>query len=198
MLILVRLLHFLSGWLFPVRVIGREHIPKQGKLILCSNHKSVLDPYFLLVKCPRRIYYMAKSELFTDHGRLAGWFLRKMGAFPVHRNSGDTGSVHTAITLLEKDQLVGIFPQGGCVREDAVPFRPKAGAALLAAKAKADILPACISCKGPVRPFHRVTVRFGQVLPYESLGFAQGSTKECRVAAKKIAAAITQLLEEQD
>ena len=81
--VIVRVLSAIAHLLFRIRVKGAEHIPKTGGIILCSNHKSVIDPLLLLIKSKRKIYYMAKSELFTDHGRLAGWFLRKAGAFPV-------------------------------------------------------------------------------------------------------------------
>jgi 1-acyl-sn-glycerol-3-phosphate acyltransferase len=139
---------------------------------------------------------MAKSELFDDHGRLVRWFLYQMGAFPVHRNSGDMESVRHALNHLQNSEVVGIFPQGGCVRSDTL-FQPKAGAALIAAKAQVPVLPACIYSHGPVRPFKRVTVRFGRVLSPEQLGFREGSLRESRNASKRIAREVTALLEER-
>ncbi|MFQ9952271.1 MAG: lysophospholipid acyltransferase family protein [Clostridium sp.] len=194
---LVRILRVIAHFIFPIRIYGVENIPKTGKVVLCSNHKSVLDPFFLAMKCPRHIHYMAKSELFTDHGKLARWFLYKMGAFPVHRGTGDTESVHSALELLERNVLVGIFPQGGCVRDTDVSFQPKAGAVLIAAKAKADILPACIYSEGRIRPFHRVTIRYGEAIPFDDLAITGTNSHSYRKGAKKVANTICHLLEER-
>ncbi|MCI9273498.1 MAG: 1-acyl-sn-glycerol-3-phosphate acyltransferase [Clostridiales bacterium] len=194
---LVRILSVVARLIYPIRIYGVQNIPKSGKVILCSNHKSVIDPFLLAKKCPRHIYYMAKSELFTDHGKLARWFLNKMGAFPVHRGTGDTESVHSALQLLLRGELVGIFPQGGCVTDSDTSFQPKAGAVLIAAKAQADILPACIYSKGKIRPFHRITVRYGEVIPFEALQITGSSSRECRVGAKKVADQICSLLGEK-
>ena len=77
--------------MYRMRVIGAEHIPAAGKMILCSNHRSVMDPILLGVSVKKRpIRYMAKEELFVKHGKAVNRFLRTLGAFPVKRGSGDT------------------------------------------------------------------------------------------------------------
>ena len=84
-----KLLAPVGKWLFRLQIEGTENIPKQGPFILCSNHRSVLDPFFMAVAVPRTIRFMAKSELFEDHGRFARWLLYVVGAFPVRRDKGD-------------------------------------------------------------------------------------------------------------
>ena len=51
--------------LFPYKVVGREHVPKEsdGPVILCCNHQSYLDPVYLLMSQKRHIYFMAKADL---------------------------------------------------------------------------------------------------------------------------------------
>ena len=72
--------------MYRMRVIGAEHIPAAGKMILCSNHRSVMDPILLGVSVKKRpIRYMAKEELFVKHGKAVNRFLRTLGAFPVKR-----------------------------------------------------------------------------------------------------------------
>jgi 1-acyl-sn-glycerol-3-phosphate acyltransferase len=183
--------------LFPYRAAGTENIPRGGKLVLCSNHCSVIDPVFLAACFPRQIRYMAKSELFTDHGPLARWLLNRLGAFPVHRGKGDAQSLKTAVGILDAEGVVGIFPQGKCVFDHS-PFQPKAGAVLAAAKAKSPILPAAIRCSGRVRPFRKVVIRFGAVVPYESLGLKDDSAASVKKAAGMVARSINLLLEEAD
>lgn len=192
----IRVLTPLAKLIFPFHVEGKKNIPKQGKFIVCSNHKSLIDPFLLAVPFHRQIRYMAKSELFEDHGSVARWLLYKMGAFPVRRGKGDAESVKKALNILWKDGIVGIFPQGKCVW-DNTPFKPKAGAVLIAQKAQAPILPACIYCDGIIRPFHRITVRFGEVIPTAALVGTTDSREHTREASLLLAKRINQLLEEK-
>ena len=189
-----KLLAPIGKLLFRLRIEGTENIPKQGPVILCSNHRSVLDPFFMAVAVPRTIRFMAKSELFEDHGRFARWLLCAFGAFPVRRDKGDAEAVRTAVHILQDGGVVGIFPQGRCVPEDT-PFQPKAGAVLVAAKAKAPVLPACIFFKGRIRPLKHVVVRFGEVLSTQALNLSDGSLQNVRRAAGLLAEKINGLLE---
>jgi len=139
---------------------------------------------------------MAKSELFQEHGKLASWFLYKMGAFPVKRNSGDAESIRTAVQVLEDNGVLGIFPQGKCVF-DNTPFKPKAGVAFVASKTKAPVLPVSIYCDGKIKPFSHATVRFGEAIPYEELNINENSLVSMRTATDIIAKKINNMLEEK-
>ncbi|HIS69885.1 MAG TPA: 1-acyl-sn-glycerol-3-phosphate acyltransferase [Candidatus Gallacutalibacter stercoravium] len=190
---LVALLCPIARLLFRIRIEGVENIPRKGGVLLCSNHKSVLDPYLLMMKCPRRVRFMAKDELFTQHGALAGWFLRKMGAFSVHRGEADLHALKTAVGLLQQGELVGIFPQGGCVRDKDISFTPKAGAALVADKAGVAVLPACIYSQGPIRLFSKIVVRYGAPVSAKRFQAAGGY----RAGARLLAGEITHLLQQE-
>ena len=81
--------------IYRMRVIGTEYIPATGKMILCSNHRSVMDPILLGTSVKKRpIRYMAKEELFVKHGKAVNHFLRALGAFPVKRGRGDIMPKH--------------------------------------------------------------------------------------------------------
>lgn len=193
----LRFLSFLARRFFQIEYKGIENIPSEGKLIVCCNHKSVMDPLFLAAPFKRQIRYMAKSELFEDHGAVFRWILYHLGAFPVKRNSGDAQSIRTAVQILNEGGLLGIFPQGKCVF-DNTPFKPKAGAALIAGLSKAPILPASIYCDGVIKPFKRVTVRIGKPISPEELQINVKSTASIRAAAGVIAEKINQMLEEKN
>ena len=98
--------------LFRLRFEGTENIPREGPVVICSNHRSVLDPFFLALPVPREIRFMAKSELFEEHGQFVRWLLYAFGAFPVRRDKGDAESVRTAVHILREGGAVGIFPLG--------------------------------------------------------------------------------------
>ncbi len=188
----------LIKWIYCMRIIGTEHIPEQGKLILCSNHRSVMDPIFLGVSVKKRqIHYMAKKELFSHHGKAVNKFLHALGAFPVKRNSGDAQALKMAIAILEQGDLLGIFPQGGIVQND-IPFQPKSGVAMIAYHAKASVMPISIYVNEGMKLFHPVTIRFGKPIDYDTFGFTDGNRKELRHALCMIAERINQLLEEKN
>jgi 1-acyl-sn-glycerol-3-phosphate acyltransferase len=193
----IRLLALIAKPFYKINYQGIEHIPSDGKLIVCSNHKSVIDPLLLAVPFKRQIRYMAKSELFQDHGRLVGRLLYWLGAFPVKRDRGDTQSIRTAVQILDDGGVLGIFPQGKCVFDQS-PFKPKTGVALIASKTQAPILPASIYCDSVIQPFRRVTIRFGKVIPYEELKITEGSLTAMRSAAGIIAQRINEMLEEKN
>lgn len=194
---LLRFLTPFSRLAFRIRYQGTEHIPREGGLILCCNHRSVIDPFLLAVPFRRQVRYMAKSELFSDHGPLAAWFLRKMGAFPVRRDKGDADSMRAALEIVEVGGVLGIFPQGRVVFDNA-PFQPKSGFALLAQRTGAPVLPACIYCEGELLRFRkRITVRFGSPIPAAEL-CGEGSMRECvRRASARLSGEINRLLEEK-
>lgn len=200
-----RLYHFCVGFFrilrhfaFHAHYVGTENIPRGGKLIVCCNHRSVYDPLLLSVPIERQIRFMAKSELFTDHGRFADFFLRRLGAFPVRRGVGDIASLRRAEGILRGGGILGIFPQGHCVPEGK-PFALKEGAAMLAVRAQAPVLPAAICCKGPLKLFSRVTVRFGSVIvPEGGLPASEKARRNSAVRAfsENLARSVRTLMEE--
>ena len=129
-----RILQPFGKLLFHLKVEGAECFPKNGRIILCCNHRSVFDPILLALACPRQIRYMAKSELFEKHGKAIQKLFYALGAFPVHRNSGDMGSIKTAFALLKEDAVVGIFPQGTCVAQGCLLYTSKRACGLLFAE----------------------------------------------------------------
>lgn len=147
--------------LFRLRFSGRENIPQKGALIICCNHISYFDPVALALGVRRRIRFIAKSEFFTSRDPAVRFFFTAMGVIPIRRESSDTGAVNEAQRLLRNGEVIGIFPQGRIVRETAA-FEPKAGAALLAVKTGAPVLPVSIFAKGKIRLFSKITVNIGK------------------------------------
>jgi 1-acyl-sn-glycerol-3-phosphate acyltransferase len=137
-LIVVVLLRF---W-FRVRVEGAENVPESGPAVIAPNHKSLMDPFFVGIATPRQVRFMAKAELFR--GPL-GWFIRRLGAFPVRRGGGDTEAIETARAILQDGGLVVVFPEGTRVDEPDALGAPRRGAGRLAVETGAPIVPAAIT-----------------------------------------------------
>ena len=180
-----RLLARFFLWLFGVRVHFADREPTSENYLLCCNHLSAVDPILLAAACKRQQpHFMAKKELFKIP-ILAG-VIRMLGAFPVDR-SGDLGAIRTSVSLLESGRCVGMFPQGTrCPDRDPADCKIKFGAAMIAAHAGVQILPAHIKMKNyRWRFFRRVTVVLGEPIPFERFGYdAEKPGEYARIAGE--------------
>lgn len=157
---------FLIVFLMPTKVIGGEKLDREGRYILACNHQTYLDIPMLIAKCPMVINFMAKA-LFFEGRPVLGFFFRKMHAFPVHPASSDLKSLKHAIEVLNKDEVLGIFPQGRRVKESPVVKREEmySGMAFIALKAKADIIP--VMFMRPPLVLKRNVMKVGEPIKYE-------------------------------
>lgn len=154
---------------FRGRIYGAEHVPQQGPLLVVSNHASNFDPPLLSACVRRPVAYMAKEELFQVP--VLGKAIQLYGAYPVKRGSADRSAMRAAMTRLEEGWAVGVFLEGTRT-PDARIYSPKLGAAMIAAKVQAPLLPVSlwgteqILQKGSSTPqLVPVTVRIGQPIP---------------------------------
>jgi 1-acyl-sn-glycerol-3-phosphate acyltransferase len=118
-------------------VHGQERVPEKGPLIVAANHRRFFDPVFVSMAIPRRLRWMAKQELFTFPFGRPFYFV---GAFPVDRRGGGRAALRTALGFLAEGRTLGIFPEG-TRRKAGVSLEAKSGAALLAARSGAPVLP---------------------------------------------------------
>ncbi len=153
---------------FRGRIYGAEHVPQQGPLVVVSNHASYFDPPIVSCCLGRPVAYMAKEELFDIPilKQAIQWY----GAYPVSRGAADRSAIRSALKYLEAGWATGVFLQGTRTLDGRITD-PKMGAALIAAKAKAPLLPVSlwgsqkILKKGSVIPQTvPVTVRIGKAI----------------------------------
>ena len=142
---------------FRLARIGREHIPAQGPVILASNHRSFLDPFVIAVMVRRPIYFVAKKELFLFHP-VVSWILSALGAFPIDRGASDQEAMATARGILERGDVVLMFPEGTRVRPGSLG-RPKRGVGRLALETGAPVVPVAVIGTEGVRSGWRIRPR---------------------------------------
>ncbi len=148
-----------------LRVEGTENIPKEGPLVIACNHLSLLDPPVLGTAASRKVHFMAKEELFVP---VLGTIYKILGAFPVRRGGADRAAIKHGIEILESGQVLAIFPEGTRSKTGKLG-KAQPGALMMASKAKATIVPACIigtDYKRYGRIWPKVTVRFGKPIPF--------------------------------
>jgi len=133
---------------FRLKVTGQENIPQNGPFIIVANHSSLLDPIILGISIKPKIIFVAAAYLF-EIGWL-GYLLRKANSIPVQREN-DIKAIKQSLKILRQGGVLGIFPEGGIDRQkNNLPIR--AGAAYLATKAGAPIVPVKIKGADKVLP----------------------------------------------
>ena len=137
-------------------IIGKEHFPKEGGVLLCSNHIDALDPPVVGITAPRPVNFMAKEELFKLP--ILKGILPKVHAFPVKRGLSDRQALRTAVNLLKDGQVVGLFPEGTRNRTGQLG-KGFSGAGFFALRGNAVVVPCAII--GPYKIFRKVKVVYG-------------------------------------
>lgn len=107
-----------AGWTvfaliaLPVRLrgTGMDRIPRDGPVLVLSNHVALLDPFYLGWLSPRPLHFMASA--FWFRGKLTGWFLRNIGAFPKMKLTRDPAALEALNELWAEGAAVGLFPEG--------------------------------------------------------------------------------------
>ncbi len=131
--------NFIRNATFPLTVHGRENIPRQGAFILASNHLSNLDPMIIGGTFPRALSYMAKDSLFKNG--IFRFFLGKVGAFPVKRDSPDKAALKEALNRLQQKIPLVVFPEG---TRHLTQKQSHPGVAFLAVKSGVPVIPVFI------------------------------------------------------
>lgn len=177
---------------YRVEIIGLENVPKNGGVLLCSNHIYDLDMFLMGYKLPRLVHYMAKEELFKIP--LVNKFIIWVGAFPVRRGTGDIGAIKTVLKLLTEGKIVGIFPEGTRSR-GTKKAAIKAGIVLLAEKSGAPILPVAI--KATYKPFSKIKLIYGKPFNLEIKKGEKLSSEEMAKISNEIMNEIYALVEDK-
>src|ERR671933_170327 len=159
---------FFHVW-FRLSRIGREHIPAEGPVILASNHRSFLDPFVIAVMVRRPIYFVAKKELFLFRP-VVSWMLSALGAFRIDRGASDQEAMATARAILERGEIVLMFPEGTRIRPGSLGL-PKRGVGRLALETGAPVVPVAVVGTEAVRKGwrirpHKVRIRVGRPLTF--------------------------------
>lgn len=167
--------------LFPCRTVGLEDLPEGGAL-LCANHISGWDPILIALSLPRdaRLTVMAKDQLFRIP--LLGFFLRKLGIFPVKRGGNDLTAMKTAMKVLSGGNRLLVFPEGTRVEERG-EVEAKGGVTMMATRTGVPMVP--IYCGGKHKFLRKTTIVFGK--PYMPVIAGRKPTPdENRAIAKEI------------
>jgi 1-acyl-sn-glycerol-3-phosphate acyltransferase len=127
-----------------------DPVPVRGPVILVCNHTSSADAAIVQAACNRPIGWMTSREHYECHPLIRG-VLDDLQCVPVRRHGKDAMAARSALRHLQKGRVLGVFPEGnlsGVAKKR--PISPKAGAAWMALRSGAPLVPAWIS-GGPQR-----------------------------------------------
>jgi 1-acyl-sn-glycerol-3-phosphate acyltransferase len=158
---------------YRIEAIGREHFPKEGGVLLCSNHIHNFDPMVVGMMAPRPIHYMAKEEIFSVP--VLGNIVRKCNAFPVKRGFNDREALRTGLKLLKDGHVFGLFPEGTRSKTGELG-KGLSGAGFFALRSTAAVVPCAII--GPYRSFRKLKVVYGQPIDLEEMRKEKASAEQ--------------------
>jgi 1-acyl-sn-glycerol-3-phosphate acyltransferase len=136
-----------------IRIEGGDDLPASGPVMIASNHVSNADPpligCFLTPKLGRRIHWLGKQEALD--WPVLGWFFAQNAVIGIERGAADVEAFRAARRVLDEGHVLCVFPEGTRSPTGELQ-RAKDGAAILASRTGAMIVPVGISGTGRVWP----------------------------------------------
>lgn len=106
-----------------INITGQENIPDKNPVIVAPTHRSRWDalivPYAMgRMVSGRDMRFMVSANEVKG---LQGWFIRRMGGFPIDTEKPGVGSLKHSVDLLQDDEMLVIFPEGNIFRDRVTP-----------------------------------------------------------------------------
>ena len=98
---------------YRLQVLGIEHVPATGGVLLLGNHTSYLDWAILQMACPRRLRFVMERGIYEKW--YLRWFLDLFGVVPISKTASRE-AIRTIETLLLQGEAVALFPEGALSR----------------------------------------------------------------------------------
>lgn len=189
-------------------VVGLERVPKEGPVILASNHLSFIDSIFLPLVVDRPVVFLAKSEYFTGKG-LKGWatrmFFQATGQLPIDRSGGKASeaSLNTGLRVLRDGNILGIYPEG-TRSPDGRLYRGRTGVARMVLEAGVPVVPVAMIGTEEVMPIgtripkvRRIGLVFGAPLDFSRFEGMEGDRFVLRSVTDELVYDLRELSDQQ-
>lgn len=148
--------------LFGLRVVGAEHLIREGPVLVASNHQSFLDPPLIGNLYRDEMVYLARKTLFTP---VSQWVYGRLNAIPVDQERPDMTSLKTIIRKLKEGHRVLVFPEGARTQDGTIG-EAAPGVGLIAVKSGVPIQPVRITGAHEAMPRGSSRIRFARITVY--------------------------------
>lgn len=175
------LIHIFYKVMFRIESIGEENIPQEEAVIICANHINTWDAVGLVTSCKRKLYFVAKEDLFNNG--FLNWIAHVFDVIPIKRGMRDMEAMKRCIKVLNNKEVLGIFPEGtrnGLEKGAKV----QNGAAYMAIKSKVKVVP--VGIQGTFKPFSKVKLNFGKPLNFEKYYSKNPAKEDLDIATSEI------------
>lgn len=122
--------------------LGLDNIPLAENIVLSGNHTNNLDCLLLISSTKHIIHFLAKDSLCKGPQKI---IFSNMGIIPVNRQIHDKEALANAISALNNNQTIGIFPEGTINRTQDLILPFKIGCIKMAHDTKTPIVPFIIT-----------------------------------------------------
>ena len=181
-----------------IRAYGRERVPREGGAVLAVNHFNFIDVPVFGTVCPRRLVFVAKSELFEVPG--LSQLIAAHGTLAIRRGESDRDALRRMRQAVRENEMLGLFVEG-TRQTEGVPGEAKPGAAMIAISEGVPVVPAAIRGSQTWKLGNRaaVSLAFGEPMrfaehPRNSKGYAAAS-EEIMAEIKRLWAWLVQIHE---
>lgn len=167
---------------FKIEAVNTHLIPKEGAIIITSNHTSHMDGMILQGTFPKRITYMMLLKNYETWGK---WFYKSQHAIPLKEQGINCNALKEGLELLRNNGALAIFPEGK-VSPDGNLQDGKHGISFLAIKSEATVVPVYIDGAFEVLPagafpprfFRKIKVTYGEPIYFNDKYINERKTRE--------------------
>lgn len=129
-----------------IKVLNKEKIPEDGKFLLISNHRSIIDPLIVeLALKDSKIdgFWVAKKELYNSF--FFGNMTRNAGSILLDREASNMSSFFKDTKeIVKQGHSIFVFPEGTRYKGEGSMGTFKDGSKIIALKNRLPILPVFI------------------------------------------------------
>jgi 1-acyl-sn-glycerol-3-phosphate acyltransferase len=117
----------LSNLFYNVKVIGQSNIPEKGPLIICANHVTFIDWWFIFAVSPRPVRFVIDNKYYSmPTGKF--WF-SQAGLIPIATKKESAEVLAKAFDniseSIQSGDCLGLFPEGWITRDGEMrKFQP--------------------------------------------------------------------------
>ncbi|MGB3300129.1 MAG: lysophospholipid acyltransferase family protein [Phormidesmis sp.] len=178
-----------------IEIIGQENIPITGPVVLAPTHQARWDSLLVGLIGKRSHRYLRFMVTADECTGIQGWFIRRLGGFPVHVRKPSVQTLRHGVQLLQEKEMLVIYPEGNIFRDRINPLKP--GLARIALRAERShpslntkIVPITLAYSEPC-PKWRGTVQVKIGAPISVANYKSGASK---LQSKQLTADLQQAL----